>query len=207
MRRSLVCAALAVAAVRVSAAQQLGSLKSAVDARVGSQGLLVWAGDRPLARGDFRGIVPADTSALGAVSAVGLLHAIICDAKHFEFAVVPFFIPDSSWTRPEVLRNDARGAYELAHEQGHFDLTEISARQLRAELAHFNVACDSATDVFTTIADAAVARHAALQVQYDNETVHALKVPEQERWLAMIKALLDTVPAGTAVTNRKYWKP
>lgn len=206
LKSLLLAAALAAAPARVGAAWQLGSLNSAVNAKITADSALVWAGDRPLVRADFRAPVPDAPSEVAAVTASGMLHAIACDAAHLEYAVYALFMPGSSWTRPEALLDGPAGVHELAHEQGHFDLTEIAARQLRADLKRFNVACDSATSAFELVAQAADDRLVALQRRYDDETTHATVPAEQERWLAWIRTTLDTLPAGTVWTSRKYWK-
>lgn len=199
--------ALLASGTRVAAAWQLGSFRSVAIAKIEADSSIIWAANRPLVRSDFKGPVPDAPGEVGAVTSSGMMHAIECDAAHLEYAVYALFQPRASWTRPQVLLDTPLGARELAHEQGHFDLTEIAARQFRAELRTLRARCDSAVKMFSSMAEAADARLVARQTQYDTETVHSTNVAEQARWLAMIRAELDSIPAGAVWNSRKYWKP
>lgn len=194
------------AGANAAAARQLGSVRAAAIAQIEADSSIVWSAERPLVRTDFKGPVPAFPGDTGALTVSGLLHAIECDAKRLEYAVYALFQPSGSWTRPEVMRDGPVGARELAHEQGHFDLTELEARRFRAELLTFNVPCESAVAAFEAIAQAAEVRLLARQRLYDTETIHAFNGAEQERWLGIIRAELDSVPAGTIWTSRKFSK-
>jgi hypothetical protein len=198
--------ALLLTGTSAASAWQLGSFRSVATAKIEADSSIIWAPDRPLARGDFRSAVPDAPGEVGAVTASGMMHAIECDANHLEYAVYALFQPRASWTRPGALLDTPVGVRELAHEQGHFDLTEIAARRFRAELRTFRAPCDSAVKAFNALAEAADAGLIARQTQYDSETVHSTNVPEQARWLAIIRAELDSIPAGTVWNSRKYWK-
>ena len=197
---------LAVVASGEGSSQQVGSLRSAVNAKIEADGSLIWSAGRPLVRGDFIGPVPDSVGQFAAVTASGILHAIACDRAHVEYVIYALFSPTGSWTLPDALLDTPAGARPLAHEPGHFDLTEIAARQLRAQLKQFNVPCDSATAAFGALAEAADVRLLELQTRYDDETTHAMVPAEQARWLAWIRATLDSIPAGEPWTSRKYWK-
>lgn len=205
--RLLLAAVLAALMPGDGASQQLGSLRSAVSARIEADGSLIWSPNRPLVRADFAGPVSGDDDRFAATTVSAVLHAIACDQAHVEYVIYAVFSPTASWTLPEALLNTPLGAHQLAHEQGHFDITEIAARRFRAELQKFSVPCDSATAVFERMAAATDAWILAKQTQYDKETNHSLKKAEQQRWLAWIKATLDSIPAGEPWNSRKYWKP
>lgn len=119
--------------------------------------------------------------------------------------------PDATWVaRPDGLtafsfmekfessvEPGQQSDYALAHEQGHFDLTEVVARELRVELLDLEgtgaIRGDAAVDLQSRVDEAfaaALARMDRIQQQYDGETVHGTKKKKQRQWLADIRERL-----------------
>lgn len=93
--------------------------------------------------------------------------------------------------------------YGLAHEQGHFDLTEVVARELRAELLGLEgrgaTGGEAAVDLKKKVDaafTAALQRLEELQERYDGETAHGTKKKVQRRWL-------EDIPKRLAEAQRK----
>lgn len=94
----------------------------------------------------------------------------------------------------------ARGANidrVLAHEQGHFDLTEAVARRLRAEFAGLEgrgataeAASDDLSRRIDDRFDAAQRELDRLQSRYDGETGNGTEKKKQKRWLERIAEML-----------------
>jgi len=85
----------------------------------------------------------------------------------------------------------------LAHEQGHFDLTESIARELRAELTSLvgrGATAGAAARDLKSHVDAAFAgaleRLDRVQTRYDVETRHGTRKKAQRRWLEEIRERL-----------------
>jgi predicted secreted Zn-dependent protease len=70
----------------------------------------------------------------------------------------------------------------LAHEQMHFDLTEVHARLLRQKLARTPGLCGSDKARFGKIVDGYFAGWKTEQDQYDQESNHGLNQQQQRKW-------------------------
>jgi hypothetical protein len=170
-----------------------------------------WQADRPLTWSDFRGRVPVgiapERAALAATSLGWSFGYQLewsrgqCQYRVTEIQVSAAFHPADSWVRPSN-RNEAI----LAHEQGHFDITEIHRLMLEQALApHIGAtgACEGRNerrisadverrlrDTLGTIYERFVRNHERVQADYDRETRHSLDAAAQERWLRTIAAAL-----------------
>ena len=89
---------------------------------------------------------------------------------------------DESWIKEEF-RTEA----VLSHEQGHFDIAHIYAKQLEAVLKTKRY---SATDVSSLHAlyDSFLDKMNALQLQYDKETKGGADLTAQIRWKKLIES-------------------
>ncbi len=78
----------------------------------------------------------------------------------------------------------------LAHEQGHYDITGLIARDMIADIgrAHAGSAADLQQQV-TSIQQTAQSLATQLTNQYDTETNHGLKTDRQQKWEAHLAAL------------------
>ena len=192
-------------------AQEQASLLNQVQAELRAQSAVPWDTSRPLTWSDFTAPPPPDNDTpFAAQAVVGILHAIACDRAHLEYVVLAVFQTRTSWAFPLTMHG-SDSAYFLAHEQGHFDLTEITARRLRAELEQFAVPCDSADTVFTRMGQEANARNDVIQKQYDSASYTrrpkggVIHRQAQAEWLARIKATLDSLRRwDTTQSTRRY---
>lgn len=83
--------------------------------------------------------------------------------------------------------------YILAHEQAHFDITELYARQLYKELKElkeFNFHRDTYQKDIAAIYNRVVKDKEAFQQAYDEQTDHSRKRRAQIEWLERIEKLL-----------------
>jgi predicted secreted Zn-dependent protease len=91
-------------------------------------------------------------------------------------------------------RNKSWGLYKtdyiLSHEQGHFDITEIFARQLNKRMSEYSFDKNTYQKDLQKIYNDIQQEKEALQNQYDEETDHSRKKEKQEEWLKKIAALL-----------------
>ncbi|MBT8236619.1 MAG: DUF922 domain-containing protein, partial [Bacteroidia bacterium] len=94
---------------------------------------IVWSADRRLNWSDFKDVSP-DSSPVAALTASGISYSFSSMEQNGEmiadFTVTAFFYPTRSWVQDHLA-----SANILAHEQLHFDITELFARKFRARLA------------------------------------------------------------------------
>ena len=85
--------------------------------------------------------------------------------------------------------------YILAHEQAHFDITELHARRLYEALYHYTFNPETFKKDITSIYEKIVAEKEAMQEAYDKETDHSRRRGAQYEWLERIDQLLaETEP-------------
>ncbi|UKJ08896.1 DUF922 domain-containing protein [Solitalea lacus] len=98
-----------------------------------------------------------------------------------------YFIKSKSWVKQE-----AKTAYELAHEQLHFDITRQIANGFIKELNNLKVDGN-----FTQTIRQLYKRHynklLIAQNQYDEQTNHGLRKPEQLIWNEKVKKDLELI--------------
>jgi hypothetical protein len=80
--------------------------------------------------------------------------------------------------------------YILAHEQGHFDITEIFARKLYQVLQTYRLNRPTFQEDINTIYESIVNAKEAFQAAYDKETDHSRNRRKQAEWLERIDTLL-----------------
>jgi hypothetical protein len=81
--------------------------------------------------------------------------------------------------------------YILAHEQGHFDITEIFARKLNEALQNYEFNKRTFKKDISEIYQSIVNQKEEFQKMYDGETDHSRKRKAQYDWLEKIQLLLD----------------
>jgi predicted secreted Zn-dependent protease len=85
--------------------------------------------------------------------------------------------------------------YILAHEQGHFDITEIYSRRLHQALLEYNFNRKTYQLDINRIYEKIVREKETLQDLYDKQSDHSRNKKTQTAWLEIIEALLvETEP-------------
>jgi len=94
---------------------------------------MTWSAERRLSWNDFKDESPA-SSPVAALTASGISYSYSSMEHNGEmiadFYVKAYFYPTKSWVQDHLA-----SANILAHEQLHFDITELFARKFRAQLA------------------------------------------------------------------------
>jgi hypothetical protein len=112
------------------------------------------------------------------------------------FKVTVSFLPDRSWARPSAKSNMRL----LAHEQGHFDITGLLARDmvrrvraLRVYEGGINAGCKALEQKMKRVPDRIDSLRTALQTGgaggepiYDTDTEHGTDEKGQREWTAML---------------------
>lgn len=103
----------------------------------------------------------------------------------FNYEVVSNFYPNQSWVK-EIEEVE----YLLAHEQLHFDITELHARKLRKALESFMPGSKmkkELNDIYSEIEQ----QRRQMQNQFDKETNHSIKKAAEYKWRKFIEKELN----------------
>lgn len=145
--------------------------------------LIPWAPERRLMWDDFLCAPQRNTDAVASTStSLGLAYQV----KNYKlsYQITCNFSKTKSWG---LMKTN----YILAHEQGHFDITEIFARKLHQSLLNYKVNKNTFKTDIDSIYQSIVKQKEAFQNEYDDETDHSRKKAIQLQWLVKIKELLD----------------
>ncbi len=143
-----------------------------------------WTERRTLVWEDFRG-TPDTRAKRAALTTYEMQTRTSCQDGRRVFHVAVLFLPDQSWVLPKQ-----RIPRTLSHEQGHFDLGEVTARKLRAALAQLNMPCNAGTEGFMKLVSEFQQKDAELQRSYDRQTMFGAEAGDQHQWNARIASWL-----------------
>src|SRR3990172_2185418 len=182
----------------------LAGTTAAVGARQSAPGrsgdpAIPWSAERSLAWSQYAGRPDLGTTA-AAMTVYKLSYQEECAGEAFEFQVVPLFLPSRSWVKASVLSNFSGGGRLLAHEQGHFDLSEVQARKLRRALGRLEHPCAMTWDARRALVRQHVRDDLEAQYRYDRDTGYGSNETRQVRWLLdigrQLAALTDFADGG-----------
>lgn len=105
--------------------------------------------------------------------------------SEFVYGVICSFHPDLSWVK-EASHSD----HLLAHEQLHFDITELHAREFRKALENYQVREAIKKDLDRLYKKNEQARQ-KMQRDFDAETKHSQNKQAQEKWQEKIQTSLE----------------
>ncbi len=104
------------------------------------------------------------------------------------YEVYSFFNPHNSWVVPT-----SKSDYLLAHEQLHFDITELHARKLRKALS--NVKMQQLGKDPKTFLNSLYSKfekeRSAMQQKFDRESNHSMNKEAEAKWQIFVKEELD----------------
>lgn len=138
-----------------------------------------WSESRKLSWQDFKA-PPHSDPRTAAITASGITYSFssraMGNAVTANFEVYALFYPNQSWYRPQQCN-----AHILAHEQLHFDITELFARKMRQRLQETTFSLDIREEVAAIYSD--ILRELdQFQQLYDVETNYSRDVEKQEYW-------------------------
>ena len=149
---------------------------------------VLWRPDLKLTWEDFKGTVPAGSTA-AATTASGISYDFSTeytgDKMHVNFRVFSFFYPEKSWYRPKICTD-----VTLLHEQLHFDITEVYTRKMREQLEQTTFTKNVKEEV-RSIYKKILRQLNDFQNKYDSETNYSRNLPVQERWVKEIEKALQ----------------
>jgi hypothetical protein len=143
---------------------------------------IVWSAERRLSWDDFAGR-PDISSEAAAMTVYLLSYDGTCRDNLYDGRVFSAFLPDQSWVKTSVLLARAEvNRHALAHEQTHFDLSEVSARRMRRALGTLVDPCSRSDEEMQAIVDPFIKEDFARQRRYDAETLNGSNSAWQRDW-------------------------
>jgi len=149
---------------------------------------IAWSATRRLVWSDFRARPDAYAYNAALTSSEIVFGFHYNSAEGFTWNIQCLFNKDRSWVR-------VKNNYILAHEQGHFDITEIYARKLQQQLKGYRLNKDRVSKDVSAIYQQVMKEQNDTQNRYDTETDNSIKKGPQERWLEKIKDDLERLKA------------
>lgn len=153
---------------------------------------ILWQADRRLSWEDFQSEVNQQER-LHAMTSTNIEVQANCNGNLMQYEVKCVFKTKDSWSK------NKKSQQLLAHEQLHFDLTEVHARLLRQKLSQTQDLCGTDKTRFGKIVDSYFAGWQTQQEQYDRESGHGLNHQQQQAWETRIARQLEEL-------NEFAWK-
>jgi len=140
--------------------------------------IIYWSETDPLTWDDFQGNAKFDyrNRDIAALTSSGIMHYRGCKDGKIIYKVRAYFEKKESW-----YKNDAHTEYHLAHEQLHFDVTELFTRKLRKQLSEQNFSCGQEEEFEQYIEDY-LRNWETAQQAYDFDTTHSMDKAKQIEW-------------------------
>ena len=153
---------------------------------------IAWDENRKLRWEDFKGVPNAADDFVASTNS-GVSFSVSYREENGEaflqYTVTANFYPKLSWYRSKDVSK-----YILAHEQTHFDITELHARKLRKALAE--IPQDrSFRDKASILYNKMEAERREMQLQYDADSNHSNIEAEEYRWQDYVKDQLKSFSA------------
>ncbi len=154
-----------------------------------SENSILWNENDRLNWSDFKGEPTSNINA-AALTASGLtfdFSAKTTQTKLIEFKAIveARFYPDQSWYRKEYINSVV-----LAHEQLHFDITELHARKLRKQIAEANFTIKIKREI-SRLHSTINKQLKEMQNKYDRDSDYSRSIEIQKKWQAFVNSELD----------------
>ncbi len=161
---------------------------SSISPSIIEDGKIIWSEDYRLAWSDFKAPHRQGVSYVASTSS-GVSFSYYYFDKNGEIdlkvTIHSNFYTESSWVNPEEASD-----YILAHEQAHFDISEIHARILRKKISETTFSKNVKKEL-SALYNAVEKERVAMQKLFDKESDHS-KIKEKEfEWEAYIKKQLQ----------------
>ncbi len=157
---------------------------------------IAWRSDTRLDWKDFKG-KPNKASRNAAMTDSGYgfeTGDVVKDSM--KFIVVNYFYPKSSWVKLDIATSGL-----LAHEQCHFDITEIFTRKFRKQLLSSKLNRSTLKSMLEKLFNNNQEQWKNFQTKYDNETEHSKNEQKQKEWEKKVRKELNELElfAGTEI--------
>jgi len=143
-----------------------------------------WKENYKLSWEDFQGIPPKQSSFVASTES-GIYFSYSTQNTNGTISLTTLvtanFYPKNSWYFPNAVN-----AVILKHEQGHFDISEIHARELRKKFAFYTFTENYKNELQSMYSETENNRN-AMQNKYDIETNHSRILEKQKDWEVFIQ--------------------
>jgi hypothetical protein len=164
-------------------AEPVEAVESRFEMRNENDEFIPWLIQRKLSWEDFSGEPRKNSEAVASTStSLGIAYQV--DKGSLSYRITCNFSKHKSWG---LLKTE----YILAHEQGHFDITEIAARKLHQSLSEYEFNRKSYRDDINTIYQKIVKEKEEMQALYDRESDHSRNRKIQYTWNEKINQMLE----------------
>ncbi len=140
-----------------------------------SKDTIYWSVSRKVEWKDFKGKPDKSTNLL-AMTQAGIGYEVACINGDLKLKIYCYFNVNKSWTK------ERESDELLAHEQLHFDITELYTRKLRKKLSEVADPCGKNVKELDKIYQSNFKECAKAQDLYDKETNHSLNEQKQQEW-------------------------
>jgi hypothetical protein len=141
-----------------------------------------WRTRRELNWTDFKA-TPVESAPNAALTSTSILLSYAYDKKSVTFQLKCVFHPEKSWVR-------VNSPHILAHEQGHFDISQLFTRKLFKSLSEYDFKPGSVDKDVKTIYQQVATEQSAYQELYDQETNYSRNKEVQLSWQEKIETEL-----------------
>jgi hypothetical protein len=148
-----------------------------------AQDTLYWNAAEKLQWQDFEGMADSN-SRFAAATSTGIVWGYAFKGGSFTFSAQSYFVKRKSWKRGEVTDR------MLEHEQGHFDITEIFTRRLKAKATILSSNRRHFEQTIQKLVSDILKEKDKLQRQYDVETNFGTNYMAQTKWLEKIANMI-----------------
>lgn len=148
---------------------------------------IYWSDDRKLTWDDFQGNPDYNYADVSALTSSGIIHLKGCEDGKIIYKIKAYFEKQHSWFKPEAKTN-----HHLAHEQIHFDITELYARKLEQALAKHDFNCEQQEE-FQAVVNEYLGKWQSAQINYDLFTHYSMKRKRQQTWKHRVAMELSLV--------------
>ena len=165
------------------------------------RGTLAWKAGEPLQWSHFKGKPDATDKVHGAVTFAGFdikVEKISFPGGTIRFKARAVFDQQRSWVKA-----GEPDSHLLAHEQLHFDITELYARKLTKKLNALQLKSKDKAQI-KKWQNYYFQAQMETQKQYDRESVHGLHFEMQEVWRELIDAELKASGPGLNLREESY---
>ena len=144
-----------------------------------------WVPGLKLSWGDFKGKPDSRMEEIAALTSSSISYSRYCENGVLKADVKAIFRKQESWVRTVAMTDEY-----LAHEQLHFDITELYARKLRASLSYHRFSCDQVQDM-ENVVKRILDEWRKMEEAYDLDTAFSHDKPKQRHWHAFINNQLN----------------
>ena len=156
-----------------------------------------WSDTNKLTWSDFRGRVPKDMlkSNRMAVCPSQIIVESISHNAILQFKVKVIFLKNQAWTK------DTTSLNTLAHEQLHFDLTELYARKIRSSISELKAKPITDFSKYQFAIQKLVSENDRMQDEYDKQTNHGNYKNLQIEWREKISKELGLLKMFSTIAR------